>query len=305
MVARLGTRLPTFTREEAAKLKGSADFFGLNHYGSQFVRASLAPADYDTPNGTASSYWTDYEASSFHTDDMPRAASVWLYGVPWGLRKLLNWVEKRYNSGNRVPIYVTENGWSTPGSESWQEGVVDDGRVLFYANYTGEVQRAINEDGIDVRGYFAWSLMDNFEWERGFSERFGLVYTDFVTQERHIKASGKWLKATMAANEVADPCPYLNLSSYPAKALGCMARRGTEPMACEASLGGEIAGSGRQVASTIFIAATGVAAIAALALVAHRRGSCRGDRFANGPAGADESPRTRMVDAVEEMDDGL
>ena len=50
----------------------------------------------------------------------------------------------------------------------------DDGRVLFYHNYTSEMQRAINEDGVDVRGYFAWSLMDNFEWERGYTERFGL-----------------------------------------------------------------------------------------------------------------------------------
>ena len=91
--------------------------------------------------------------------------------------------------GQRSPSYLRdENGWSTPGEETWQQGIVDDGRVLYYANYTGEVQRAINED-VNVKGYFAWSLMDNFEWERGFSERFGLVYTDFVTQERHIKAS--------------------------------------------------------------------------------------------------------------------
>ena len=85
---------------------------------------------------------------------MPRAASVWLYSVPWGLRKLLNWVHRRYSpsvAGGRLPIYVTENGWSTPGEESWQQGVADDGRVLFYANYTGEMQRALNEDGVNVR----------------------------------------------------------------------------------------------------------------------------------------------------------
>ena len=51
--------------------------------------------------------------------------------------------------------------------------------------------------------------MDNFEWERGYSERFGLVYIDFKTQERHVKASGRWYAAAMAANEVVDPCPYL------------------------------------------------------------------------------------------------
>ena len=133
MVARLGDRLPSFTPAEAAKLKGSADFFGLNHYGSQYVRASPVPDDYGKPGGTETMYWSDYEAASEHTEEMPRAASVWLYSVPWGLRKLLNWVDKRYN---HVPIYVTENGWSTPGDEPWQQGVADDGRVLFYANYT-------------------------------------------------------------------------------------------------------------------------------------------------------------------------
>jgi beta-glucosidase len=215
MVARLGSRLPTFTATEAAKLRGSADFFGLNHYGSQFAREN---------RNNLSNYWSDAESASFHTADMPRAASVWLYGVPWGLRKLLNWVDRRYH---HVPIYVTENGWSTKGGESWAEGVVDDGRVLYYANYTGEVQRAIAEDGVNVRGYFAWSLMDNFEWERGFSERFGLVYTDFVTQARHPKASARWFSATMAANAVADPCPFLSASGGYAAAMGCAAKAGT------------------------------------------------------------------------------
>jgi len=89
------------------------------------------------------------------------------------------------------------------------------------------VQRAINEDGVDVRGYFAWSLMDNFEWERGFSERFGLVYTDFHTQARHPKASARWYTATMAANAVADPCPFLSASGAHAAMMGCAARAGT------------------------------------------------------------------------------
>lgn len=202
MRAKLGERLPTFTPAESESLKGSADFFGLNHYGSMFTQGSPAPADYGLPGGTEPSYWADYEAHSFHTDDMPKAASVWLFGVPWGLRKLLNWVAKRYNS---PAIYVTENGWSTPGDVDVETGVHDPSRVLFYANYTSEMQRAINEDGVDVRGYFAWSLMDNFEWERGYSERFGLVHTDFVTQKRYPKTSALWYSATIQANAIVDP----------------------------------------------------------------------------------------------------
>jgi len=206
MKARLGSRLPSFTAAEKRKLKGSADFFGLNHYGSAFARDKPVPAGYDEPGGERASYWSDYEAEQFRSVDMLNAASAWLFSVPWGLRKLLNWVHRRYGA---PPIYVTENGWSTPGNATWRESVADDERVLFYHNYTSELQRALNEDGVDVRGYFAWSLMDNFEWERGFSERFGLVYVDFVSQARHVKNSARWFTATLAANAVADPCPHL------------------------------------------------------------------------------------------------
>ena len=207
MVERLGPRLPRFTAAQSAKLRGSADFFGLNHYGSQFVAGSPSPAGYGEPGGPPLSYWSDLEVRASHTQEMPAAASVWLYSVPWGLRQLLNWVDQRYG---RPPIYVTENGWSTPGDESVERGVADDGRVLYYANYTSEMQRALQEDGVDLRGYFAWSLMDNFEWERGYSERFGLVYTEYATQRRYPKASARWYAATMRANAVADPRPFLS-----------------------------------------------------------------------------------------------
>lgn len=215
MRKKLGSRLPKFTRKEQTMLKGSADFFGLNHYQSQLTRDSPMPPDYGLPNGTGFTYWADYEAAGFHTADMPKAASVWLFAVPWGLRQLLNWIDRRYGS---PAIYIMENGWSTPGGESWKEGVSDDSRVLFYANYTSEVQRAIYEDGIAVRGYFAWSLIDNFEWERGYSERFGIVYTDFQTKQRYIKASAKWYAAAIAANAAVDPAPFLTPPSTGSRA---------------------------------------------------------------------------------------
>jgi len=105
---------------------------------------------------------------------------------------------------------VTENGWSTAGGESMQEGIADDGRVAFYANYTSEMRKAINEDGVDVRGYFGWSLMDNFEWEMGYTERFGLVYTDYETQQRTPKASAKWFSALIKANALVDTKPFMS-----------------------------------------------------------------------------------------------
>ena len=95
MRSKLGARLPAFTDKEKALLKGSADFFGLNHYGSAFVKDKPTPADYGQPGGSAVMYWTDFEGEGYHTPSMPKAASVWLFAVPWGLRKLLNWVHHR------------------------------------------------------------------------------------------------------------------------------------------------------------------------------------------------------------------
>jgi len=256
MVQKLGDRLPSFSASEAAKLKGSADFFGLNHYGSRFATHAPSPAGYGVAgSGLEASYWGDFEADTWTTAEMPTAASVWLFSVPWGLRKLLNWVDQRYA---HPPIYVTENGWSTPGEESAQEGVVDDGRVLFYHNYTGEVQRAIVEDGVDVRGYFAWSLMDNFEWERGYSERFGLVYTDFETQERYVKASAHWYTAAMATNTVADPCPFLATPEARAAA------RCSDDESCSLE-GASLAG--RRALHPFIVVASSVCVLAALAML--------------------------------------
>lgn len=208
MRQKLGTRLPSFTAAEKAELKGSADWFGLNHYGSGFAKHAPNGPQYGSAQDPPS-YWADFESQTLHTPEMPKAASTWLYSTPWGLRKLLGWISHRYPK-SRAPIYVTENGWSTAGGESMQEGIADDGRVAFYANYTSEMRKAINEDGVDVRGYFGWSLMDNFEWEMGYTERFGLVYTDYETQQRTPKASAKWFSALIKANALVDTKPFMS-----------------------------------------------------------------------------------------------
>merc|ERR1719273_2883718 len=158
------------------------------------------------------------------------AQSSWLFSSGWGVRKLLNWVNNRYHPAGG--IIVTENGWSIK-AENPIEGVVDTERIYFYANYTSEMLKAIKEDGVDVRGYFAWSLMDNFEWEHGYDERFGLVYNDYgfgfdsnsptnqdhqptTSQKRYLKDSACWLMDVWASNKLSDPadfkgCPWRSL----------------------------------------------------------------------------------------------
>eukprot|EP01062_Namystynia_karyoxenos_P066292 TRINITY_DN60252_c0_g1_i1.p1 TRINITY_DN60252_c0_g1~~TRINITY_DN60252_c0_g1_i1.p1 ORF type:complete len:592 (+),score=171.38 TRINITY_DN60252_c0_g1_i1:76-1776(+) len=202
----LADRLPEFTAEERKLLKGSADFFGLNSYGASWA----------TDDQTAPGFMEAWGQTS--EDGFPRAQSVWLYSVPWGIRKLVNWITRRYS---RPAIYVTEGGWSLAASNA-SAGVVDPERTYYYANYTSSLLAAVNEDGVDLRGYYAWSLMDNFEWERGYTERFGVVFNDFgfgddplsppgwagkptLKQKRTRKGSSRWLQRVWEGNRLVDP----------------------------------------------------------------------------------------------------
>jgi beta-glucosidase len=105
------------------------------------------------------------------------------------LTRILVWVKERY--GN-MPLYVTENGAAFYDPPKPIEGRIDDPlRVHYYREHLRAVAEAMRQ-GVDLRGYFAWSLLDNFEWSLGYSKRFGIVHVDFETQERTIKASGRY-----------------------------------------------------------------------------------------------------------------
>lgn len=111
---------------------------------------------------------------------------------PEGLRSLLNWVNTRYD---KPKIYIFENGVSVPkeNSKPIVEAVQDKFRIDYLRQHLDQLENAIFEDNINIRGYFAWSLMDNFEWGDGYSVRFGLVYIDYQNnQTRILKDSSKW-----------------------------------------------------------------------------------------------------------------
>ena len=99
------------------------------------------------------------------------------------------------------PIYITENGAAFPDEVGADGQIHDERRLSYIREHIGAVGEAISE-GADVRGYFAWSLLDNFEWAKGFSKRFGLVYVDYPTQKRTIKDSGKWYAQVIARNGI-------------------------------------------------------------------------------------------------------
>jgi beta-glucosidase len=104
---------------------------------------------------------------------------------PEGLTEALSWVRRRYGD---VPLYVTENGAALPDAPSAKDLVPDVARVRYLREHVRAARRAI-EAGVDLRGYFVWSLLDNFEWSHGYSKRFGIVHVDYSTQKRTPKAS--------------------------------------------------------------------------------------------------------------------
>jgi beta-glucosidase len=100
------------------------------------------------------------------------------------------------------PIIITENGAAFPDEVGADGQIHDTRRTHFLKTHLNAVARAIAQ-GVDVRGYFVWSLLDNFEWAYGYSKRFGIVHVDFATQRRTIKDSGAWYAQSVAQNAVA------------------------------------------------------------------------------------------------------
>ncbi|MEV1172238.1 GH1 family beta-glucosidase [Nonomuraea sp. NPDC049784] len=151
------------------------DALGINYYNPTRI---AAPADEMLP-------FSDTGITGY-----PTTAFGWPV-VPDGLRELLTGLKTRYGTA-LPPILITENGCST------EDTVQDDARIDFLDGHIGAMRQAMAE-GVDVRGYFVWSLLDNFEWAEGYHQRFGLVRVDFETQRRTPKASYRWLRDFLKA----------------------------------------------------------------------------------------------------------
>lgn len=155
------------------------DFYGLNFYNGLFDCAEVQE-ELDSGNG-----------GNFQERKRPKYYFEALYDV-------LNMLVEKYHV--EVPIYLTENGIPNGREVPDENGVVhDDYRIDYIRNVLKQLHRAIR-DGADVRGYYVWSLLDNFEWCAGYEPRFGIVYTDYGTQKRTIKDSGHWYQKVIQEN---------------------------------------------------------------------------------------------------------
>lgn len=159
------------------------DFLGVNYYTRHVVRPSAYP-------GT--------NALEFAHRGLAKAVNGWEVD-PEGLTEILVRVARDYPA---IPIHVTENGSAWADTVEADGSVVDADRLAYLASHLAACARA-REQGADVAGYFAWSLLDNFEWAEGYAVRFGLVRVDFATQRRTVKASGEWYGAFVRAARAA------------------------------------------------------------------------------------------------------
>jgi beta-glucosidase len=179
----LGANAPKFTAEEMEIIRSPMDFVGLNVYTPTYVRAD------DSEKG----YAVVQPPSSF-----PHMASAWLTIGP----EALYWGPKLVSEVWGVKqLYITENGASSADEIAQDGHVYDTDRTMYLRNYLTELQRAVSE-GVPVRGYFLWSLLDNYEWADGYEKRFGIVYVDFATEKRTPKVSAAFYKQVIREKKV-------------------------------------------------------------------------------------------------------
>jgi len=179
-----GVNAPKVEAGDMKMISSPLDFVGLNVYTPEYVRADDSAAGYTVLPRPAS---------------FPHMPSPWLFVGPeviyWAVRNVSTlWKPKE--------IFITENGCSADDVVGTDGRINDTDRLMYLRNHLMHLQRAAAE-GYPVKGYFLWSLLDNYEWADGYSKRFGIHYVDFQTLKRTPKLSAEWYKATIAANSVA------------------------------------------------------------------------------------------------------
>jgi beta-glucosidase/6-phospho-beta-glucosidase/beta-galactosidase len=157
--------VPEFTLSEKILLRNSIDFFGLNHYTSYLIN--------NKGEITVDPNWV-------------QATSTWLYDVPFGIYNILAFIKDRYGD---IPIYITESGFSMKN-----DTINDTDRINYLNNYILETLKCIDEKKVNVKGFFVWSLLDNFEWSSGYNETFGIVYVNRTDYSRIPKNSALMLR---------------------------------------------------------------------------------------------------------------
>jgi beta-glucosidase len=188
MMALYGDRVPVAEPGDLDAAAAPLDFLGINYYSPTYVRA-LSPGE-DAELGFLALVPDELHALGYGTTEIGKPMT--------GAKPFADLLVDVHRTYRPPAIFITENGAATP--EEVADGAVHDPlRVAYLEDHVRAVRDAI-EAGAPVRGYFVWSLMDNFEWAWGYSMRFGLVHVDYATQRRTVKDSGHWYKRLIQRN---------------------------------------------------------------------------------------------------------
>ncbi|MFP8883010.1 GH1 family beta-glucosidase [Streptomyces mangrovi] len=180
----------SFVRDgDLADIHQPLDFLGVNYYSPTLVSAASGPGTHNADGHGASEHspWPGGDDVAFHRTPGETTAMGWTID-PTGMYDLLLRVRDDFPG---MPVVITENGAAFDDYVDPEGRVLDPQRISYLHGHLAAVHRAI-EAGADVRGYFLWSLLDNFEWGYGYSKRFGAVYVDYATGRRVPKASARW-----------------------------------------------------------------------------------------------------------------
>lgn len=181
----LGMDAPDIRPGDLEMIRQPIDWLGLNIYTATYVRAANNPRGFE---------FLDYPKG------YPRLHMPWLWLVPDSLYWAVRHIRDTLGRGD-LPIMITENGCAAQDEVNTQGEVIDTDRILYLREHLRAAHRAVAE-GFPLRGYFLWSLMDNFEWAWGYDRRFGALYIDFKTQRRLPKASFRWYAECIRQNRV-------------------------------------------------------------------------------------------------------
>ncbi len=184
---RIAALMPRFDKHDLDVIATPMDFLGINHY-----RANWAEHDPDDPLGFHF-VWGEREPCD------ERTGIGWPV-TPWSMYETLELVNRRYPG---TKLYVTENGYADAIPPGQPPKVSDPQRISFLRRYIASAAKAM-VNGVNLAGYFVWSLLDNLEWSSGFQPRFGIVAVDFDTRERTLKDSAKWYRELLRTRRIED-----------------------------------------------------------------------------------------------------
>ncbi len=182
MRAAYGELLPEFTEEQRSVVREGIDFVGVNNYSRSVVRHDPA-------------------AGPLQAETVPPPGPITAMGwevYPPGLAEVVQWVHQRFAP---PAIYVTENGAAFEDKPDASGRVEDEDRRAYIRDYLAELHQVIRA-GVPLRGYYVWSLLDNFEWAEGYSKRFGITRVDYDTRARTVKRSGEWYAEVVRSNRI-------------------------------------------------------------------------------------------------------